>query len=158
MSAAVLAVAVLVGGCGSDSADVGTNDPGQTTSTTVTLPGSQPDLVGTVTALTPFVPVTEDCVPADDQDPDGVSSTDDPPICTPDDNDVLGTVLVEERPDEVTGGRKISYTVTDDSVIAGVVGFDDLVAGQSARTWVAGDVCAESYPEQCGLLAIEVTG
>ena len=112
------------------------------------------------------MPITEDCTPPEDLDPDGAVSSDDPPICTPEDNDVVGTILVEEDPDDPEGGRKISYTVTTDSAITGetadgtkVGSFADLAEGQTVETWVAGDgACAESYPEQCGLEAIRVTG
>lgn len=131
----------------------------------VEVPDRDPDLVGTITTLTPFVPITEDCTPADGLDPDAVASSDDPPVCTPEDNDVIGTILVEESPDAPTGGRKISYTVTTTTRITGqtadgtTVGvFADFAEGQVAHTWVTGGVCAESYPEQCGLEAIRATG
>jgi hypothetical protein len=39
-----------------------------------------------------------------------------------------------------------------------VASFDDLAEGQQVRAWVSGDACAESYPEQCGLEVITVTG
>ena len=124
------------------------------------VPDRTADLSGTITVVTPFVPVTEDCTPAEDLDPDAAVSSDDPPICTPEGSDAVGTILVEEDPAEPQGGRKISYTVTTDTLITGpgVAGFADLAEGQTADTWVAGGVCAESYPEQCGLEAIRVTG
>ena len=56
--------------------------------------------------------------PPEDLDPDDAVSSDDPPVCTPEDNDVVGTILVEEDPDEPDGGRKISFTVTDDTMIS----------------------------------------
>jgi hypothetical protein len=150
ITAFLVALALLLAGCGDDEADV---DTGGTAPADV--PGRAADLVGTITSVTPFVPVTEDCTPADDLDPNGSVSNEDPPICTPEDNDVVGTILVEEQP-EVQEGRKISYTVTAATTFEGVDGFDDLTEGQVADTWVAGGVCAESYPEQCGLEAIEV--
>jgi hypothetical protein len=130
--------------------------------TGVVVPDREPDLVGTITVVTPFEPITEDCVPADDVDPDGTTSNEDPPICTPEDNDVIGTILVEGdlAPER---GRKISYTVNTDTKItgtadgAGVGVFADLAEGQVAETWATGP-CAESYPEQCTLEAIRVTG
>ena len=115
-------------------------------------------MTGTITSVTPFVPVTEDCTPPEDLDPNGSVSNEDPPVCTPEDNDVVGTILVEEDPDDPQGGRKISYTVTTRTIFADVDGFDGLAEGQVADTWVAGGVCAESYPEQCGLEAIRITG
>jgi hypothetical protein len=133
--------------------------------TGVEVPDRDPDLVGTITSVEPFVPVTEDCTPVDEVDPDAAVSSEDPPICTPEDNDITGTVLVEENPDDPNGGRKISFTLTSDTAItgetadgvkAGVLG--DLAVGQTVDTWISGDACAESYPEQCGLAAIRVTG
>ena len=124
----------------------------------VTVPDRAADLVGTITSVTPFVPITEDCTPPEDVDPDSAISSDDPPICTAEDNDLLGTILVEEDPDSPDSGRKVSFTVTTDSAIAGVPAFDDLAAGQAVDTWISGNACAESYPEQCGLEAIDVTG
>jgi hypothetical protein len=147
----LLALVLVTAGCGDDT-DVGT---GGGTSTTA-VPDREPDLVGTITSVTPFVPVTEDCTPPEDLDPDDPVSSDDPPVCTSEDNDVVGTILVEEDPDDPQGGRKISYTVTTDSVIVGADGFDGLTEGQVADTWVTGGMCAESYPEQCGLEAIQV--
>jgi len=152
ISALLVAASLVLAGCGDDDADVDTGGTGP-----AEVPARVADMTGTITSVTPFVPVTEDCTPPQDLDPNGSVSNDDPPVCTPEDNDVLGTVLVEEQP-EVQEGRKISYTVTTDSVIAGVDGFDDLAEGQLADTWVAGGVCAESYPEQCGLEAIRITG
>jgi hypothetical protein len=155
---ALLAVALLGGACGDDDeeVDTGATDSGAGgTTSTVELPAGLPDLSGTSTSVAAFEPVTEDCTPPEDLDPDGVVSSDDPPICTPEDNDVLGTVLVEEQPG-VQEGRKISYTVTTETAISGVGSFDDLAEGQQVDTWVAGDMCAESYPEQCGAEAIRV--
>jgi hypothetical protein len=151
-TATLVAAALLLAGCG-DDAEV---DTGGTAPTEV--PGRAVDLTGTITSVTPFVPVTEDCTPPEDLDPEGSVSDQDPPVCTPEDNDVVGTVLVEEDPDDPQGGRKISYTVTTTTTFDGVDGFDDLAEGQVADTWVRGGMCAESYPEQCGLEAIRVTG
>jgi hypothetical protein len=149
-TAVLVAVALLLAGCGDDAdVDTGGTAPAE-------VPGRAVDMTGTITSVTPFVPVTEDCVPAEDVDPDEPVSNQDPPVCTPKDNDVVGTILVEEDPDDPQGGRKISFTVTTDSVIVGVDGFDDLAEGQVADTWVAGGMCAESYPEQCGLEALQV--
>lgn len=157
---ALLALALLGVACGDDEeVDTGATDSGVDDGTTssVELPAGSPDLTGTITSVSPFEPVTADCTPPEDLDPDGAVSSDDPPICTPEDNDVVGTVLVEEQPG-VQEGRKISYTVTTATAIAGVASFDDLAEGQRVDTWVVGDVCAESYPEQCGAEAIRVTG
>jgi hypothetical protein len=166
LAASLLSLSLLAAGCGDDSVDTGA--PDTTTGagsgideapdgTGVEMPDRAADLVGTITTVTPFVPVTEDCTPAEDVDPDGSVSSDDPPICTPEDNDVIGTILVEEDPDSPDSGRKISYTVTTATKITGVGVFADFAEGQTADTWVTGGACAESYPEQCGLEAIRVT-
>jgi hypothetical protein len=152
ITAALVAAVLLLAGCGDDAAlDTGGTAPAE-------VPGRAADMTGTITSVTPFVPVTEDCTPPEDLDPDGSVSNEDPPVCTPEDNDVVGTILVEEDPDDPQGGRMISYTVTTRTIFADVDGFDGLAEGQVADTWVAGGVCAESYPEQCGLDAIRVTG
>jgi len=162
MVGAVLSLSLLTAACGDDDSTVGSGSDGTSDGTGVEVPDREPDLVGTITVVTPFVPITEDCVPADEDDPDGTTSNEDPPICTPADNDVLGTILVEGdvRPEQ---GRKISYTVTTGTTItgtadgAGIGAFADFVEGQLAETWATGP-CAESYPEQCTLAAIRVTG
>lgn len=157
LSALLLSLALLVG-CGDDSTEVDAGgDPA------VTVPARSADLVGTITSVTPFEPVTEDCTPAEDLDPDDARSSDDPPVCTPEDNDIVGTVLVEEST-SADKGRKISYTVTTETVLAGgtadapVASFDDLAVGQQVASWVRDGICAESYPEQCGAEALRVTG
>jgi hypothetical protein len=146
-----------------------TTSPDDATTTTTTAPagsaeGTVPDepaaITGTVTSVVPFEPVTEDCTPPEDLDPDGSVSSDDPPVCTPADNDVVGTVLVEEEPG-VQSGRKISFTVTTSTVLLGAddapLGeFDDLAEGQGVEAWSTG-MCAESYPEQCTAVAIRRT-
>jgi hypothetical protein len=176
VTATLLAVVLVLGACGSDD-DVTAGSGGTTTTTVsgldgidaapdgtgVTVPDREPDLVGTITVITPFVPVTEDCIPPEDVDPDAVTSSYDPPVCTPADSNVIGTILVEEdlRPEQ---GRKISFTVTTDTKLTGVTAdgvkvgvFAGLAEGQTVDTWVTGP-CAESYPEQCTADAIRVTG
>jgi hypothetical protein len=170
----MLAFALALGACGSDD-DVRAGQEGTTTTaagsgidqapdgTGVTVPDREPDLVGTITAITPFVPITEDCTPPEDVDPDAATSSDDPPVCTPADSNVIGTILVEGdvRPEQ---GRKISYTVTTDTKLTGATAdgmkvgvFAGLAEGQSVETWTTGP-CAESYPEQCSAEAIRVIG
>jgi hypothetical protein len=158
----------LLGACSDDDTPVTAGDdqgsgPGSPSGDDIDA--GAPDIVGTITSIEPFVPVTEDCTPAEDLDPDGAVSNEDPPICTPEGHDVVGTVLVEEDPNDPQGGRKISFTATDDTRFSGqaadrdVTSFDDLAEGQQVRAWVPEDgACAESYPEQCGLDALDVTG
>ena len=164
----LLTFALLTAACGDDDTDVRAGDAPTDTSddiTTTTAPGgpdatvpdAPPDITGTVTAVAPFEPVTEDCTPAEDVDPDGSVSSEDPPICTPADNDVLGTVLVEEEPG-VPNGDKISFTVTTSTALTGTDGaplqeFSDLAEGQTVEAWSTG-FCAESYPSQCEAVAM----
>jgi hypothetical protein len=130
VAAALLTLALLASACGSDDDAIGEPPDG----TGAEVPDRVPDLTGTVTVVTPLDP------PSDD------------------DAGVIGTILVEGdlAPEQ---GRKISYTVTTDTEITGTgVGvFTDLVEGQTADTWATGP-CAESYPEQCTLEAIRITG
>jgi hypothetical protein len=159
IAAALVALALVAAACG-DSPEVGTDDETSTTAARSdgagTVPDRPPELTGTVTSVTPFVPVTEACTPPDDLDPDGAASSDDPPVCTADDNDIVGTVLVEEQPDAEMGG-KISFTVTAATVLGGIEGFDDLAVGDVVEAWTTGP-CAESYPEQCGAEALRAVG
>ncbi|MGK2948268.1 MAG: hypothetical protein ACSLFP_06820 [Acidimicrobiales bacterium] len=179
LAAALLSLALLVAGCGDDDADLDTGAPSTDGSdaagdgsiepapdgSDVAVPDRPADLVGTITEVTPFVPVTEDCTPPEDLDPDGTVSSDDPPVCTPADNDVVGSLLVEEQAG-VQQGRKISYTVTTSTGITGqtadgeLVGvFGQLAEGQIVESWVPADgMCAQSYPEQCAADTIKVTG
>lgn len=165
LAASLLSLALLATACSDDDADVdagdGTDQDGGSSTAPdgsgVEVPDRDPDLVGTITTVTPFTPVTQDCTPADEAEPDDDAvSSDDPPVCTPADSDVIGTVLVEEDPDNPESGRKVSYSVTTDTKITGVGGFADFATGQTVDTWTTGP-CAESYPEQCGMEAIRVT-
>ena len=172
--ASLLSLALLTTACGDESVETGspdtTGDPGSGIGAApdgsgVDVPDRAVDLVGTITAVTPFEPITEDCTPVEDLDPARPVSSDDAPLCTPDDNTIIGSIMVEERPDDPEGGRKISYTVTTATKITGTNGaglgvgvFADFAEGQTADTWVLDGVCAQSYPEQCSLEAIRVTG
>lgn len=162
----LLAVSLLAGAC-SDETDLDTADGGGSDvapdGSGVTVPDRDPDLTGTITKIMPFVPITEDCVPADDADPDATTSDDDPPICTPADSNVIATVLVEGdlAPER---GRKISYTITTDTKLTGETAdgikvgvVASLAEGQLVDSWASGP-CAESYPEQCGAEALRVIG
>ncbi len=162
LGAGLLVLSLSLAACSDDDAVSTGDDTDQGTDpapggTGVEVPDRAPDLAGTITSVTPFEPVTEDCTPPEDLDPNGSVSGDDPPVCTAEDNEVVGTILVEEDPDDPQGGRKVSYTVTADTAVTGTgVGvFADLAEGQTADTWTTGP-CAESYPEQCGLEAIRV--
>lgn len=156
--------------CGDDDADVRAGDSptetsdGATTSapsgSNATVPDTPADITGTITSVTPFEPVTEDCTPPEDLDPDGSVSSEDPPVCTPADNDMLGTVLVEEQPGTQEGG-KISFAVTTQTALTGsdsapLREFADLAEGQTVEAWSTG-ICAESYPSQCEAVAIRRT-
>ena len=59
-----------------------------------------PTSAGTITSIDPFVPITEDCTRRRTSTPMHAVSNEDPPACTADDNDVVGTILVEEEPDQ----------------------------------------------------------
>jgi hypothetical protein len=155
IAAVIMSLGLVVVGCGDDEQV----DAGDVTSTTAggavgTVPDGPPDITGEITSVTPFVPITEDCTPPEDLDPNGSVSSDDPPICTPEDNDVVGTVLVEAEPG-VQSGDKISLTVTTSTVLTGTgtAAFADLAEGQQVEAWSTG-VCAESYPLQCTAVAI----
>ena len=162
--ATLLAASLLaVGACGDDDEDVSAGEGPSTTapaSSDATVPDGPADITGTITAVSPFEPITEDCTPPEELDPNGSVSSDDPPVCTPADNDVVGTVLVEEEPG-VQEGNKVSFTVVTSTVLVGSdgapIGFADLAEGQTVEAWSTG-MCAESYPSQCEAVAIRRTG
>ena len=104
-------------------------------------PAGEPTISGEITAATPFEPVTEGCVDGSDLPPDASVSSDDPPICTPEDNDVLGSILVESA-----DGDKGSLTITERTDLD-ELGFDDLSVGLTVSVWVSGPI-AESFPWQ----------
>ncbi len=117
------------------------------------LPDGAPQFVGEVTSVTPFEPVTEDCIDPTGADPDAAVSDADPPFCTGEGNTSRGHVLIEEVPG-VPQGDKISLHVDGSTAIlrAGADGptpvtFDELTEGLVVEAWVDGPV-AESYPMQ----------
>lgn len=116
-------------------------------------PTEPPYLEGEVTSVTPFTPVTEDCVDMGDLPPDALVTSDDPPSCTDPDDDRVGGIVVEEEPG-VQSGNKASATVTRttpifmerDSEVQPAT-FADLAVGDGLALWFDGPV-AESYPVQ----------
>jgi hypothetical protein len=126
-------------------------------------PGTEPTIVGFITDVSPFEPVTEDCVEPDpDADPDAPVSSDDTPVCSDPESAPLGTVLVEEDPSAPSGDNKISFTVDRGTAVlienAGSYGpllFDDLVDGMAVSAWADGAI-AESYPAQATAAAVVV--
>lgn len=159
IAATALLLGTALGACGDDKDDLDTGDaPTGGVAGPAEVPDRPVDITGEITSVNPFEPVTEDCVPADQLDPDGVVSSDDPPMCTPADLDLLGTIVIEEQPG-VQEGRKVSLSIIADTLLTGegLSSFDDLAEGQTVEAWT-GDICAESYPEQCGGVAVRRTG
>ncbi len=159
---ALVVLALGAAACGDDT-DVTTGptttSPTTTSPTTTpsTVPAAPSDITGTITNVAPFVPVTRDCTPPEDLDPNGSVSSDDPPVCTPQDNDILASVLVAHAPGQATGG-KIVFTITTDTVLVGtatapLATFAGLAEGQRVEAWSSGP-CAESYPEECTAVAV----
>jgi hypothetical protein len=126
-------------------------------------PGTDPTIVGFITDVMPFEPVTEDCVDPDpNAEPDSPVSSDETPVCSDPEIAPLGTVLVEEDPSAVSGDNKISFTVgrdtallTENSGSYGPLRFDDLVDGMAVSAWADGAI-AESYPAQATAAAMVV--
>ena len=159
---------LLLVGCGDES--VTTASTGSSTnSPPVTREGPptrQADLVGVITVVTPFEPVTERCTPPEQLDPTSAVSSDDPPMCTDADSDIEGTILVEASRGEPVGGLgdKASLKITRRTTAIWVCGptdalipgsLRDLVPGQAVSAWVDGPV-AESYPVQATASALAV--
>lgn len=150
-----LAMVTLVAGCGDDDDDL-------VVGSDLEPPAGDPHFEGTLTSVSPFVPVTDDCVDGSDLDPDGSVSSDDPPICTDPSNTTLGSVLLEERPG-VQEGDKISLRVDGDTIVLrrvdgefDSISFDNISEGDTAQAWVFGPV-AESYPMQASADALVLT-
>jgi hypothetical protein len=159
--AVLVAATLLLAGCGDDSEQVDSSKNKDDTSdvsddAALAPPGGEPTVAGPVASAQPFQPVTEDCTPAEGLDPNGSVSSDDPPICTPADADVLGTFLIAPK----TGEGEVdaaSVTVDKDTVL--LVGdgsggwqagrFEDLATGVEVQVWAGEDTAiAQSYPVQ----------
>ncbi len=150
----LLALVLVVAACG-DSDDVGSG--GGTTA--AAGGGGEPaaTFVGTITAVTALEPVTEDCIPAEELDPDGSVSSDDPPVCTDPATAPLGSILVEVEPG-VEGGEQIVFTILQHTELTSEgaeIGFDDLAVGAEATIGYSGQV-AESYPGQATAESVDL--
>jgi hypothetical protein len=151
--AAVFVAVIVLLGCGDQS---GTESATPATDS----PGTDPTIVGVITEVVPFAPITEDCI---DADPDSHVSSDDVPVCSDRDTAPLGTVLVEQDAAE-TGEYKISFTVGHNTTLlierpdngsAEPLSFADLADGMSVAAWADGPI-AESYPAQAMAAVIVV--
>jgi hypothetical protein len=151
-----LAVVLVVAGCGNRTGD-GTAVP----SPVAAPPSADPTVVGVITAVDPFEPVTENCVEPDPQaDPDSSVSSEDPPVCSDPDSPLLGHVLVEEDPGAASGDVKISFAIEAGTALLNPVGetyepvsFADVVEGTTVSAWADGAIM-ESYPAQATAAAI----
>ena len=158
LALALLLPALALGACSDDDGgvvDAGTGGPGEPAPGAVE-PGAT--FEGTITQVTETEPVLDACVPADDLDPDGSVSSDDPPVCSDLDTLPQGSILVEVQPG-VDGGEKIVFTILQDTALTrdgAPITFDDLAAGDEAKVGFSGEV-AESYPGQASALAVDVT-
>ena len=97
----------------SSSWSVARDQPGTDSAAPATdSPATDPTIVGVITEVVPFAPITEDCIDSDsDADPDAHVSSDDVPVCSDPDTSPLGTVLVEQDAASETGENKISFTI-----------------------------------------------
>ena len=154
--AAVVVAAISLVGCGDQPDD---DIAGPATEP----PATDPTVVGFVTDVVPFEPITDGCVEPDpDADPDAPVSSDDEPVCSDPATAPLGTVLVEEDPAAVSGSNKISFTVDSATTLliesSGAhdpLSFADLADGMAATGWADGPI-TESYPAQARAAAIVV--
>jgi len=156
----LVAATLLLAGCGDDSEQVDSAqkrpDTAGVADRDLAPPSEEPTVAGPVASAQAFQPVTEGCTPAEDLDPNGSVSSDDPPICTPADNKVVGTFLIAPE----TGEGEVdaaSVTVDEDTVLLAGDGsggwqagrFEDLAAGTEVQVWIGEDTAmAESYPVQ----------
>ena len=155
----VVTATLMLAGCGDDTrqvdADKGGGRSDQGDEDVATPPGEEPTITGPIASVQPFTPVTEDCTPAEDLDPNGSVSSDDPPICTPADADLLGSFLIAPK----TGvGEVDAASVTIDKNTLLLVGhasgewqagsFGNLMPGTEVQVWAGGAAMADSYPVQ----------
>ncbi|HEY9378800.1 MAG TPA: hypothetical protein VIQ02_17115 [Jiangellaceae bacterium] len=155
VAAGLVALATLVA-CGNQS-------DGDTAVPATEPPSTEPTIVGVITEVVPFEPVTEDCVEPDpDADPDSPVDSDESPLCTDPETAPLGTVLVEEDPTAESGDSKISFTIDRDTTLltegtgsADPLSYADLADGMSVSAWADGPIM-ESYPAQASAAAIVV--
>lgn len=152
--AVTFAVLLAATGCGTQSGD-GTTVPASEP------PATKPTVVGVITQVAPFEPVTEGCVEPDARaEPDAPVSSDDPPVCSDPDTSLLGTVLVEENPDSASGDTKISFAIEDSTALLAqrgetyeLMSFRELAEGKTVSAWADGAIM-ESYPAQATAAAI----
>ena len=140
---------LLLVGCGDEpvttaSTGSSTNSP---PATRQGPPTRQADLVGAITAVTPFEPVTERCTPPEQLDPNGAVSSDDPPMCTDADSDIEGTILVEASRGEPVGGLgdKASLTISRRTTAIWICGPTDALVPGSFGNWCPAKPCRRGW-------------
>ena len=152
----VLAMCLLAA-CGGGGAVQPTDEPAAPV-----VPDGPPYIIGTVTSVSPFEAVPEDCVPPDPAaDAGGAVSNLDPPVCATE-SEFLGSILVEEQPGMDQPGNKASVGVLRD---AGIWVFDgddgrdaefaDITVGARVSVWITG-VVRESFPVQVDATAVVI--
>jgi hypothetical protein len=155
-----LAVVLVVAACGDR-----TGDGAAVGSPIAEPPSADPTVMGVITAVDPFEPVTENCVEPDTQaDPDAPVSSEDTPVCSDPDTPLLGHVLVEEDPRAASGDVKVRFAVEEGTALLNRVGetyepvsFLDLVEGVTVSAWADGAIM-ESYPAQATASVIVLEG
>lgn len=135
-------VCFVLSGCAEPGAE--RNDGGEEMSTLRNephLPSAEADILGTVTEVVKL--------PHEGSSDEGTAER-------------IGSVLLEEEPDEESGSQKDSVSVTKATKLferhgqdLTPVAFDHLNVGQRARAWYTGPV-AESYPRQATAKVIVV--
>lgn len=135
-----LCLAAALAGCGAPGAGAGG------------IPGQDPSIVGTVTALGEFDLTGQAGTPAPAADPDQPVSSSDAPAADP--GQPKNFLLIEEKPGEEAGSAKARVRVISDTQFFRQRGDSyskaapsDLALGQQVKAWFSGPV-AESYPVQ----------
>jgi hypothetical protein len=115
-------------------------------------PRGDPYITGVVQQVSPWVPVTENCVPPDpDADPETSVSDADPPTCQSQ-SDVAGTVLVDGELNATVATTTLLLRETGDDYRP--ARFTDLTQGRTISVWM--DSVQESFPAGGTAVAIVI--
>lgn len=118
-------------------------------------PEGEPYIEGRVDTVTPFVPVTEDCLDPELLEPDAPVSDDGPALCSRGDEGP-GSIIV------VADDNAASLTISAETQLLRELGggyepaeFSQLEPGQTVAAWVSGPI-AESFPVQATADAVVI--
>lgn len=150
----VSTIILLFSGCGSGGSGGGTTGEQPTESSNLQLSTTEPAIYGTVTDIQNISQRTSRQGNSNRTDSNTPVSSKQTTGKEGKSGNVIGVVLIEEKPDEESGSQKDSVTITKRTTLLdqqeqGLISaeFEDFELGQQVRAWYSGPV-AESYPRQ----------